>query len=592
MQRYSSWAAALLLLLALVGALPAEETRYPVESSSGSYGVASPIQSLEGFGNIARLQAALAEQKAADGETSRKIIITPQVKTSTGLFGLFAAACEATDECAGETCSAAICSDETCCTKECCADGVCDEENCCASAKCQATTAALATCATTDCPASHCAAHGCAASCATAGEGQSCPSACTLHECPQVTARAVALPVRLSALLGTAAGRFTSTTDESSKSICQTKSCARLASATASCCCKDGEECGCQSDSAAVPEPPTNAAADKTWQLFQAAEHLEAAGLTVHAREIRAHAERAQRAHKEAALTAKIAELTKLQAEIEALSKSLAGPPQVMVQVTVLEMHADKLKAFGFDLDALVRKSESESLIGAEAKANTDHTLTVGVFDDGCEVLQVVETLEKCNLLKRIAEPSLMTMSGRPATVLLGGEFPTLIPQFPIALAEDGNPKTKLTYCEFGTRVNVCPVVIGDNELQLQLSPRVTELTKIKSSPDSEQVVNQLRIRFDANSTALMKPGQTLLMLAMPAEGKSDESAVILLATPSLVKKGEADYVAPAAYTPYTATLPTPYPQASTLPLLPNVSSDSVRYFEAAPGTETTEALK
>jgi hypothetical protein len=607
MRRYSSWAAALGLLLALVGVLPAQEIVLPaqeiqlqVQRSDHFPHVLRPGQSPEGFGNIARLQAALAEQKAGEARTAKTITLAPQINASHGgIFGLLAAACEAADEASGQTCglktcNEKACSEEACCEEACgdekCCDETCSEEKCC-DETCEAIDVELTDCATPECPAGHCADHGCAAS---------CPSACSLHKCPTATTT-ISLPAGLEALLGPSSAKPRATiratvratariSDGAAQSVCQTKSCARITSANASCCCKDGEDCGCQSDTAAVPAPPEDVVEDKTWQLFQAAEHLEAAGLTVHAKEIREHAQRERQASREALLNSKRAELAKLQAEIDALARSLATPPQVMVNVTVLEMPIAKLRSLGLDIGAMVRHAQDDAVLGAEAKANTDHAVTVGVFDQDCDLLELVATLEKCKLAKRIAEPSLMTMSGRPATVLLGGEFPTVVPEYPTAWTADGRPKSKVEYCEFGTRVNICPVVIGDNELQLQISPRVSELTKVKSSPDSEQVVNNLRIRFDAQSTALMKPGQTLVLLAMPAKDQSDEPGMILLATPSLVKAGEMGQVAPAAYTPYTATLPINHPTPDSAPFFPG----SVQYFEAppAPTTETTEAAK
>jgi pilus assembly protein CpaC len=71
-------------------------------------------------------------------------------------------------------------------------------------------------------------------------------------------------------------------------------------------------------------------------------------------------------------------------------------------------------------------------------------------------------------LLKILAEPNLVTISGETATFLAGGEFPVPVPQ--------GFQTVTIEYREFGVRLNFTPVVRGHQRIRLRVAPEVSEL--------------------------------------------------------------------------------------------------------------------
>jgi Flp pilus assembly secretin CpaC len=71
---------------------------------------------------------------------------------------------------------------------------------------------------------------------------------------------------------------------------------------------------------------------------------------------------------------------------------------------------------------------------------------------------------------KLIAEPTLTTVSGRPAAFHVGNEFPILIP--------GGDNTVAVEYRQTGTRVDMVPIVTGKHRLQLEVRPSVTTLEK------------------------------------------------------------------------------------------------------------------
>jgi pilus assembly protein CpaC len=69
---------------------------------------------------------------------------------------------------------------------------------------------------------------------------------------------------------------------------------------------------------------------------------------------------------------------------------------------------------------------------------------------------------------KILTEPKLVTLSGRPATLLSGGQ--QAIPQ------PGGLGTISVTYKDFGTQLNILPVVLGNGKIHLEVEPAVSTL--------------------------------------------------------------------------------------------------------------------
>ena len=99
----------------------------------------------------------------------------------------------------------------------------------------------------------------------------------------------------------------------------------------------------------------------------------------------------------------------------------------------------------------------------------------------------LIEALRKDNLVKVLAEPTLVTMSGRPASFLVGGEFPILVPS--------GIATATVEYKEFGTRVDFVPIVLGNGAIRLEVRPTVSEIDESRNVSVGTFTVPGLRTR-------------------------------------------------------------------------------------------------
>ncbi len=79
-----------------------------------------------------------------------------------------------------------------------------------------------------------------------------------------------------------------------------------------------------------------------------------------------------------------------------------------------------------------------------------------------------IRALVENSLLKILAEPNLVAISGETATFLVGGEFPVPEPQ--------GFQTVTITYRPFGVQLSFTPVVRGHQRIRLRVSPVISDL--------------------------------------------------------------------------------------------------------------------
>ncbi|MFI5378570.1 MAG: type II and III secretion system protein family protein [Tepidisphaerales bacterium] len=84
-----------------------------------------------------------------------------------------------------------------------------------------------------------------------------------------------------------------------------------------------------------------------------------------------------------------------------------------------------------------------------------------------------VEALRQNNLLRILAEPTLVSVSGQEASFLAGGSFP-----IPVSggAQNGGSPAVTVEFREYGVKLNFTPIVTGDGKIRLKVSPEVSDL--------------------------------------------------------------------------------------------------------------------
>ncbi|MCC6240268.1 MAG: type II and III secretion system protein family protein [Phycisphaerales bacterium] len=202
----------------------------------------------------------------------------------------------------------------------------------------------------------------------------------------------------------------------------------------------------------------------------------------------------------------------------------ISGGQQVMLQVKFAEVSKSAADALGVNLGF----SDGTAIFGMNNGAgtgmgfnSTGNGITTpeavgpaNIFgravSGNSAFLFMVQALRQNNLLRVLAEPNLVTLSGKKASFLAGGEFPIPVPQ------DGGNGSTTITieYKEFGVRLNFIPTVLGNGRIRLEVAPEVSELDFTNAVFFNGFRIPALTTR-NVNTTVELVEGQTLAIAGL-----------------------------------------------------------------------------
>jgi pilus assembly protein CpaC len=169
----------------------------------------------------------------------------------------------------------------------------------------------------------------------------------------------------------------------------------------------------------------------------------------------------------------------------------LNGVQQVQLDVVIALVRRSKGRDFGFNFLQNSRHQISGSTVGnlipplgaigagsgQLGPTNFGQTLSappgqsnlfLGIIGNHAGFLAFLQALETEGLAKLMAQPRLVTLSGNPASFLVGGEQAVPVPA--------GLGQVGVQFEEFGTRLNFLPIVLGNGRIHLEVEPEVSVL--------------------------------------------------------------------------------------------------------------------
>jgi pilus assembly protein CpaC len=163
----------------------------------------------------------------------------------------------------------------------------------------------------------------------------------------------------------------------------------------------------------------------------------------------------------------------------------VGGVQQVMLEVRVAEMQRSLIRRLGVNFNYLTDSGNFgiSQLAGLTQIVSSGGNLNSGPFSTfvspsvnallrfragGATWTAFVDALKQDGLVKVLAEPTLIALSGQDAYFLAGGEFPVPVPQ--------GLGSVAIEYKSFGVRLSFTPTVLSDNKINIKVSPEVSEL--------------------------------------------------------------------------------------------------------------------
>ncbi len=196
----------------------------------------------------------------------------------------------------------------------------------------------------------------------------------------------------------------------------------------------------------------------------------------------------------------------------------VSGVQQVLLHVKAMEVSRTKLRSLGLDWSSLspntlVQSMGAGLLTGISAGANGytinttgGDTFRLSIIDGNDAFFAVLDALRRDSLMQVLAEPTLVTVSGRPAFFQVGGEVPTLAPA--------GLGTVSVEYKRYGTQVDFVPIVLGNGRIRLEVRPRVSDVDLARSITVNGQTIYAFNTR-EVDTGVELQAGQTLAIAGL-----------------------------------------------------------------------------
>lgn len=240
---------------------------------------------------------------------------------------------------------------------------------------------------------------------------------------------------------------------------------------------------------------------------------------------------------------------------------------QVMLEVKIAEINRTLLEKLGLDFAWANGRYVLSGILGGDAatfiRYGGNTTVTGPLTALG------IDAQKNDGLIKILAEPSIVAISGQEGSFLAGGEILIPVPQ--------GGTTGGITMesKEFGVGLRFTPTVLEDGIIQMRVSPEVTDLVGFtnvvtNASAQSSVIVPTLTTRRVSTAVEL-RDGQSLAIggllqnnvkhaidrfpvlgeipvlgaLFRSNEYKTDKTELLIVVTPRLVKPLDANYALP-----------------------------------------------
>jgi Flp pilus assembly secretin CpaC len=235
----------------------------------------------------------------------------------------------------------------------------------------------------------------------------------------------------------------------------------------------------------------------------------------------------------EALLAKKEKELDALRVEVDQLRKLARRVPQIAISFQVFEFSRTRLEA---------AKIPQTQFLFPKGGDKVQPPVVYNVAN-AAAAKEAVEALRKKELLKILAEPTLVTISGRQALFHSGGEFPVTLPQ--------PQGTTSLEYRKFGTQIEALPMLVGGGKVRIHVRAKVSEIDAARTVKVNGSEIPGLRERA-VDTAAELRFGEALVLSGLvqvriqsqvDAKGKtqtgSDEFVTVFVITPEQVDPQE-----------------------------------------------------
>ncbi|WP_293898354.1 type II and III secretion system protein family protein [Phenylobacterium sp.] len=183
---------------------------------------------------------------------------------------------------------------------------------------------------------------------------------------------------------------------------------------------------------------------------------------------------------------------------------------QVILEVRIVEASRNALQDIGFNFNVFNRSLSLASGSGLIGLAPPNSLLSTHGGSGNTTIDTALGALETRGMIRTLARPNLVAISGEKASFLAGGEFPFPVPQDRNTIAIQFRP--------YGVKLNFTPTVQDNGWIRLAVEPEVSQLDPNNSLTVLGVTVPALIVRR-ASTTLELKPGDTFAMAGLFQRG-------------------------------------------------------------------------
>ncbi|HMK82071.1 MAG TPA: type II and III secretion system protein family protein [Xanthobacteraceae bacterium] len=197
-------------------------------------------------------------------------------------------------------------------------------------------------------------------------------------------------------------------------------------------------------------------------------------------------------------------------------SMRVNAPQQVMLEVRFVEATRTATRDLGVNWTVVQQQlvntnnanglSLTTGLAGLTTGATPFGTLVGNMLGNGVSADALVKALEQRGVVRRLAEPNLIALSGDTANFLAGGEFP-----IPVSSTLG---QVTIDFKKYGVGLAFTPTVLENGQINLKIEPEVSEIDPTTSITLNGVTIPALIVRR-ANTTVELHDGQSFAMAGL-----------------------------------------------------------------------------
>jgi pilus assembly protein CpaC len=196
---------------------------------------------------------------------------------------------------------------------------------------------------------------------------------------------------------------------------------------------------------------------------------------------------------------------------------------QILLEVRFAEMQRGTVKALG--IDSLQFGNQAGILSRTNGSASFPGSGVTGSFAGSFNTPGFsfrLQALERQGLIRTLAQPNIIALSGETANFLAGGEFPV-----PVGVAING--QIAIEFKQFGVGLAFTPTLLEDGLINLLVAPEVSSLDPAAGIDIGGLRIPGLKVRR-ARTTLELRDGQTFALAGLiQSDFRDTVSAVPLL---------------------------------------------------------------